>query len=98
IALAPLRRYMKNAQQLSFPLKVLERVADHDKILEVIDEIFASEPPGYARFPDRRIDAIKWFTEWKGATEEEVLSRVVPYLTDFDENVRFTTIDGLAAR
>jgi hypothetical protein len=97
-SLAPLRRYMKSADQLSFPLRVLERIADHDKIIEVVDELFASEPPGYARFPERRIDLIKWFTEWKGASEDEVLSRVVPYLTDFDENVRFTAIDGLSSR
>ena len=95
---APLTRYMKNADQLSFPLRVLERIADHDKILKVVDDILASEPPGYARFPDRRIDVIKWFSEWKGATEDEVLARVTPYVSDFDENVRFTAIDTLSTR
>src|SRR5262245_7172857 len=97
-SLAPLRRYMKNADQLAFPLRVLERIADHDKIIDVVDEIFAAEPPGYARFPDRRIDLIKWFSEWKGASEDEVMQRLIPYLTDFDENVRFTVIDSLAGR
>jgi hypothetical protein len=92
----PLTRYMKTAEQLSFPLRVLERIGDHDKILKAVDEILATEPPGYARFPERRIDVIKWFTEWKGATEDEVLSRVTPYLGDFDENVRFTAIDGIS--
>jgi hypothetical protein len=96
--IAPLVRYMKTADQLSFPLRVLGRIADHDKIISVVDELFASEPPGYARFPDRRIDLIKWFTEWKGATEDEVLPRVIPYLTDFDENVRFIAIDGVSSR
>ena len=89
-------RYMKIAEQLSFPLRVLERIADHDKIIKVVDEIFASEPPGYVRMPERRIDLIKWFTEWKGATDDEIVPRVTPYLPDFDENVRFTTIEGLA--
>ena len=97
-ALVPLSRYMKSADHLSFPLKVLERIADHDKVLEVVDELFKAEPPGYARFPERRIDLLKWFTDWKGATEDEVISRVTPYLADFDENVRFTAINGLAPR
>lgn len=97
-SLPAVRRYMKSADLLSFPLRVVDRVADHDKIIEVADELFASEPPGYARFPDRRIDLIKWFTESKGPTEDEVISRVTPYLADFDENVRFTAIDGLASR
>lgn len=98
VALAPLVRYMKSADQLAFPLRVLERIADHDKILATVDELFASEPPGYVRMPDRRIDLIKWFCEWKSATDAEVLPRVTPYLPDFDENVRFTAIDGLASR
>jgi hypothetical protein len=96
MALAPVRRYMKTADQLAFPLRVVGRIANHDQCIEIIDEIFKSELPGYARFPDRRIDAIKWFGEWTGATEDELISRVVPYLTDFDENVRFTAIDALS--
>ena len=96
VALAPLMRYMKSADQLAFPLKVLERIADHDKVVKVVDEVLASEPPGYARFPDRRIDLIKWFCDWKGATDDEILARVAPYVVDFDENVRFTAIEGLA--
>jgi hypothetical protein len=98
VALPAVRRYMKSADQLAFPLKVLERIADHDKILEVVDEIFASETPGYVRMPERRIDLMKWLAEWKGATDDEVISRVKPYLPDFDENVRFTAIDALAPR
>jgi hypothetical protein len=97
-ALAPLTRYMKGSDQLSFPLRVLGRIADHDKIIGTVDELFKSEPPGYARFPDRRIDLIKWFTDWKDATEDEILTRVTPYIVDFDENVRFNAIQGISSR
>lgn len=95
-----LKRFMKSSEELSpaFPLRVLGKVADHDTVVATIDELLASEPPGYARFPDRRIDILKWFSEWKGASEDEVVTRVTPYVGDFDENVRFTAIDGLASR
>ena len=95
-----LKRFMKSSEELSpaFPLRVLGRVADHDTVVATIDELLKSEPPGYARFPERRIDILKWFSEWKGATDDEVFDRVRPYLADFDENVRFTAIDGLANR
>jgi hypothetical protein len=96
-ALGPLVRYMKKAEQLAFPLRVLERIADHDKVLEVVDQLFATEPPGYVRMPERRIDLLRWFAEWK-ATDDEVISRFTPYVTDFDENSRFAAIDGIAAR
>jgi len=94
----PLERYMKQAEQLAFPLRVLERIAARDKVLEIADSLFASEPPGYVRMPERRIDLIRWFAEWKPATDDEVVSRLSPYISDFDENSRFAAIDGLAGR
>ena len=97
-ALGPLVRYMKSAEQLAFPLRVLERIADHDKVLEVVDQLLATEPPGYVRMPERRIDLLRWFAEWKPATDDEVISRFTPYVTDFDENSRFAAIDGMASR
>lgn len=96
--LAPVVRYMKNAEQLAFPLRVLERVASREKVIEVADQLFASEVPGYVRMPERRIDLLRWFSEWKPATDDEVVSRFTPYVTDFDENVRFVAIDGMATR
>ena len=96
--IAPLVRYMKNAEQLAFPLKVLERVADHDKTLAIVDELFKGEPPGYVRMPERRIDMLRWITEWTAATDDEVIKRVSPYVVDFDENSRFSAIDGLATK
>jgi hypothetical protein len=98
VALAPLTRYMKSAEQLSFALRVLEKVADHDKQLAVVDELLASEPPGYVRMPERRIDVMKWFSEHKSMTDDEVIPRLVPYLVDFDENSRFSAIEGIASR
>jgi hypothetical protein len=97
-ALNPLVRYMKTANQLAFPLRVLEGIAPPDKVLEVADELFKSETPGYVRMPERRIDLLRWFAEWKPATDDQVVSRFTPYVTDFDENVRFVAIDGMANR
>ena len=97
-SLGPLVTYMKTADTLSFALRVLERIADHDKVLEVADQLFASEQPGYVRMPDRRIDLLRWFSEWKGATDDELIGRLTPYVTDFDENSRYAAIDGMADR
>jgi len=95
-ALEPLVRYMKNAEQLAFPLRVLEGIADRDRIVEIANDLFKSEPPGYVRMPERRIDLMRWFSEWKPATDDEVITRLTPYVTDFDENSRFAAIDGLS--
>lgn len=95
-ALPPLVRYMKGADQLGFALRVLGRIADHDKQLAVIDELLATEQPGYVRMPDRRIDLFKWLGDNKAMTDDDVIPRLVPYLADFDENSRFFAIEGLA--
>jgi hypothetical protein len=95
-ALPALRRFIKTAEVLSFPLKVLERIADKAKILELVDEVLADEPPGYVRHPERRIDLVRWLADWTGGSSEEVISRLTPYLGDFDENVRFAAIDGMS--
>lgn len=97
-SLAAVTRYAKSADHLSFPLRVIERIADHDQTLKVADELFATEAPGYVRMPERRIDLIHWFAEWKGATEDEAVSRLAPYVTDFDENSRFAAIQGMGGR
>ncbi len=97
-SLAPVIRYMKTAEQLAFPLKVLERIADRGRVLEVADDLIKSEPPGYVRMPERRIDLLRWLCEWKPITDDELVSRLTPYVADFDENSRFAAIEGMAGR
>lgn len=95
-SLAPLRRFMKSAAQIAYPLKAFGQIARHDQALEAVDAILADEPPGYTRDPERKLDVLRWLTEWPKATSEDVVPRLIPYLGDFDENVRWTAADGLA--
>ncbi len=97
-ALDPLIRYMKTAEQLAHALHVLEKLADKPRTLEVVDELFAGEPPGYVRMPDRHIELIRWFGEWKAVGDDEVIPRLAPYFTDFDENSRFSAIEAMMGR
>ncbi len=97
-SIAPIVRYMAHAEGLSFPLRTLERIAPHDKVLEIVDKVIEGEPVGYVRMPERRIDLLRWLTEWKDASDDEVVSRVAPYVADFDENSRFSAIEGLATK
>ena len=48
VSLAPLVRYMKTAEQLSFALRVLDKISDHDKQLAVVDELLKTEQIGRA--------------------------------------------------
>lgn len=96
LALAPLRRYLKNQAQLAFALAVLGQIVDKDKALEVIDDVLSTEEPGYTRDPERRLDVIKWLGEWKQATAADVVPRLAPYLKDHSEDVRYFAAEGIA--
>src|SRR5258707_425966 len=50
-----------------------------------------------AQQPDRW-GAMEKLGEWSAVSDDDLIKRVVPYLADFDENVRFATIDALASR
>jgi len=96
-ALGPLRRYMKKAKNLGYPLKVLGQIANEEKIFDVIDELLSDEEPGYVRDPKRRIDIIEWLGEWT-AKPVDIVNRVLPYVEDFDENVRFKTVETISRK
>lgn len=94
--LPTLTRYMKSATSIAYPLEVMERVATKDKILETVDSLLADEEPGYTRDPGKKVQIMKWLSEWGAGTDEEIASRVAPYLADFDEGVRFAATEALA--
>jgi hypothetical protein len=95
-AFGPVRRYILEGETVSYPLRVLERIAPAEKVLALIDELCAREEPGYTRHPQKKVQFIGWLSEWKGPARSEIAKRIVPYVQDFDETVRFTAIDALA--
>jgi len=94
-ALPPVTRYVKSAPQLAFALKVVDRIATNDQLLTVVDAILATEEPGYTRDPERRLDLIRWLSEWKTGGPD-LAPRLLPYLRDFDQNVRVAAADAVA--
>jgi hypothetical protein len=98
VALEPLQRYMREARSLGFPLKVLGEIATVETGFAVVDELLAGEPPGYTRDPKRRMDIIEFLAEWEAASNAQVTKRVIPYVADFDENVRFKAIDAIGLK
>ena len=95
-ALPPVRRFVKSAPQLAFALKVVERIASNEELLAIVDEILATEEPGYTRDPERRLDVIRWLAELEAIPAAERVKRIAPYLQDFDQNVRCAAADAMA--
>lgn len=95
-AISSLRRYARESETLSYPLGVFERIAKKEVLLEIVDELLSQEEPGYTRNPTRKIQILTWLAEWKGASADEASRRIVPYLADFDETVRFVAVEALS--
>jgi hypothetical protein len=96
--LGPMRKFMYEATSIAYPLEILGRVAKRDKVLEVVDDLMEREEPGYSRDPAKKQQLIGWLAEWKSGSDEDVASRVAPYLEDFDEGVRFAVTEALDQR
>jgi hypothetical protein len=93
-AIGPIRRFLKDSDRVSFALRVLEQVAKPEEVLSVVDDVLAKAEPGYTRDPGKKQQLITWLGQWEGPAAE-VSKRVVPYLADFDQDVRFAAIEAL---
>ena len=92
-ALPAVKRYLAAADSVSWPLRVLQKVAPNkDAELDAIAEVLARHEPGYERDPTKKIQLIRHLGLMKHAKSPEL---VAPYLGDMDEGVRFTTVEAL---
>ncbi|HKA88792.1 MAG TPA: hypothetical protein VKE22_14080 [Haliangiales bacterium] len=95
-AIPAVRKFILAAETVSHSLSVLDRVAPADTMLAIIDELAAREEPGYTRDPDKKIQFLTFLGEYHKAPPGETARRIVPYLGDFDEGVRFAAVEALA--
>jgi hypothetical protein len=92
-ALPAVKRYLAAADSVSWPLRVLQKVAPNkDAEIDAIAEVLARHEPGYERDPTKKIQIIRHLGLMKHAKSPEL---VAPYLGDMDEGVRFTTAEAL---
>src|SRR5262245_83665 len=87
-----LTRYLHNADSISWPLRVLEKIASADQIAQVLRELVERNEPGYVRDPSKKIQLLTFMGDHKDSRLAELL---VPYLEDMDEGVRFTIVESL---
>ncbi len=95
-ALPSVRKYILNGETVAWALRILGQIATPERALEIIDELIEREEPGYTRHPQKKIQFITWLGDWKGAKPADVARRIVPYLADFDGDVRFAAVEALA--
>jgi HEAT repeats len=91
-AIPAVRKYLFSADSISWPLRVLDKIADRDEEMAILEEVLARHEPGYERDPTKKIQLLNHLS---GLKQEKAAALVVPYLKDMDEGVRFAATEAL---
>lgn len=92
VALCAVKRYLHHAESVSWPLRLLQKVATREQEFALVEEVLAEHEPGYERDPTKKIQLLRHLGQLK---EPRAPALVAPYLADMDEGVRFAAVESL---
>ena len=95
LAVAPVKRFIRKAESLSWPLKVLDQVLSPDEVLEVLLEQLSTMDTEYERDPQRKLQVL---TELEARRGPKVADAVRPFLRDVHEPARFHAVGAVLAQ
>ena len=87
-----IERYLQSADSISWPLRLLGKVAGKQHELEVVKRVLDRHEPGYERDPTKKIQLLNHLAALK---EPGAPALAVPYLADMDEGVRYAAAEAL---
>lgn len=85
-AIEPLVAFLKRAESISWPLKMLERIAGPDAVIERLLELLSTMDTEYERDPQRKIQVL---VELEDRRDVRIAPAVARFLSDANETVRF---------
>jgi hypothetical protein len=88
-AVPPVRAFANKAESLSWALKILERLADEDEVVDVLVNLLAKMDVEYQRDPQRKLQVLTALEERKDARISPVAVR---FLEDVHETARFHAV------
>ncbi|MFT3922557.1 MAG: hypothetical protein QM778_08485 [Myxococcales bacterium] len=95
LAAAPLKRFIRKSESLSWPLKMLDRVLPADDVLAILLELMGSMDTEYERDPTRKLQLLAELESRRGPGVVQV---VLPFLKDVNETARFHAVGALFAQ
>jgi HEAT repeat protein len=90
-----IERYLRSADSISWPLRLLDRVASKEYELDVITKVLGEHEPGYERDPTKKIQLLNHLAAMKAKARESA-ALCAPYLVDMDEGVRYAAAEALS--
>lgn len=93
-AIDPILRYIREKENLAYPLRLLSRLAGPEATRKYLLEILGEFTPEYDRAPEKKIDVIHAMSEYQGT---DIIAAMLPFLHDPDDDVVMACLDALAA-
>jgi hypothetical protein len=86
-AIEPICDYLRGTDALNWPVKMLRKVVDRERLVSELLALLAAFDTGYAKNADRKAQII---AELESEPDPRVSRAVLPFLGDFTEDVRFS--------
>jgi hypothetical protein len=90
--LPPVRVHLHTSPTLSWGLRIVNDICDHETVWTVLEELLEDYEPGYERDPSRKDQLMTFLGEFE---DERAVTALMPFLEDDDEGIRFTTVEAL---
>lgn len=94
-AVAPVKAYLRRAEAIAWPLKILDRLAGPEDVVSELLAVLADMDTEYERDPSRKIDILATLEERQDARIVDVAAR---FLEDANETVRFSAVGAIYAQ
>jgi len=90
-----LRDHLRDTPSLSWGLRILAELCDHEQSWDILKDVLKDYEPGYERDPSRKQQLLAFLGDFR---DDRVPPILVDFLDDHDETVKFITIEGLFAQ
>ena len=80
--LPPVRVHLHTSPTLSWGLRIVNDICDHDTVWTVLEEVLEDYEPGYERDPSRKDQLMTFLGEFD---DERAVKALMPFLEDDDE-------------
>jgi hypothetical protein len=91
-AVEPICDYLRSTDSLNWPVKMLRKIVDRERLVSELLALLEPFDTGYSRNADRKGQII---AELESEQDERVPQAIVPFLRDFTEDVRFHAVRTL---
>jgi hypothetical protein len=90
--LPALKQFCLESENVAWALRILEDVANEEQEWEVLDAMLERHPPEYARDPKTKLQILTHVAE---IDDPHVVEKLLEYLEDPDEGVRYFAVEQL---